>query len=517
METTMNEVTPEEIETLAKEASVADVKLGMVIYTDGGARPNPGYAGWGMHGYYFKCEKPKKGSGCPDHLLTDKGYIPTEKLSLEIGGDANQKRREEITNEVTPISYVDAYGSFTGDVSNNVAELFALENAFMYALEYKIDFLQIHADSEYVRKCYKHALDHWATNGWMLRDKETPVANVSYWQRVKALRDRLRQRGVEITIDHIEAHSDHFGNELADKYATTGRTASEHHTLINSIKTSPAEGYWKSTVERHPMLNLPKMIFNSNQKYVEKGVYYLSNHNRPIDLIGKRISDGAFAVVRLKEPSVAIETVREHQFKLSGTLDTLVSAKLDQLFSYSTYRHITMHGEHALQRFKNTRHLCDLSSQPVTEELTEPKIAIRAAEELSYLCEKLDKFLAGNSSLTVTDLTPILYETTESTSKKGVVTKEIKLKPQFGVGYAALQIDANYAFDGVAKSAPLTLTLGLDLPDRNALKRLENSQPKISLITWSDVVDAFRYATVVQADGDVGIWAGVYSNLRFIT
>ena len=29
-------------------------KYGVVIYSDGGARPNPGYGGWGIHGYLYK-------------------------------------------------------------------------------------------------------------------------------------------------------------------------------------------------------------------------------------------------------------------------------------------------------------------------------------------------------------------------------------------------------------------------------------------------------------------------------
>jgi hypothetical protein len=49
---------------------------GMVIYCDGGARPNPGNIGWGNHGFIYSTQEPKKGSGNLTHILTASGYIP---------------------------------------------------------------------------------------------------------------------------------------------------------------------------------------------------------------------------------------------------------------------------------------------------------------------------------------------------------------------------------------------------------------------------------------------------------
>ena len=46
---------------------------GAVVYSDGGARPNPGRMGWGAHGYIFETRKPTKGHGLDKHILTAKG------------------------------------------------------------------------------------------------------------------------------------------------------------------------------------------------------------------------------------------------------------------------------------------------------------------------------------------------------------------------------------------------------------------------------------------------------------
>ena len=48
--------------------------IGMVLYTDGGCRPNPGFGGWGVHGYEFEMSKSTKGIGHPTHVSTAAGY-----------------------------------------------------------------------------------------------------------------------------------------------------------------------------------------------------------------------------------------------------------------------------------------------------------------------------------------------------------------------------------------------------------------------------------------------------------
>ena len=57
---------------------------GIIYYTDGGVRPtNPGHAGYGFHGYTYKVEELKKGTGCPNYNLTANGYI--EKAASKTG------------------------------------------------------------------------------------------------------------------------------------------------------------------------------------------------------------------------------------------------------------------------------------------------------------------------------------------------------------------------------------------------------------------------------------------------
>jgi hypothetical protein len=62
----------------------------------------------------------------------------------------------------------------------------------------------------------------------------------------------------------------------------------------------------------------------------------------------------------------------------------------------------------------------------------------------------------------------------------------------------------------------LSIMLGIDLLDRNSLKRLETHDPKITLLTWRPDDLYFSYATIVKTKTCIGIWSGVFTNQRII-
>ena len=507
--------------------AVVPTTQGIILYTDGGCRPNPGFGGWGMHGYMYSKEAPvKKIPGNPDYVPTGNGYISKSDANLQMGAAGAEERRAYDRNiEVTPIHYIDGYGSFGHAISNNVAELEATINGLRYSANYDINDVQIYTDSEYVRKGLESWCDMWAKNNWLKQDL-TPPANVETWKELVATRDVLSSRGVNVKINWVRSHtdknSDHadiLGNILADKLATVGVMASRGGRVINSIDSTTAEGYWKYSVDRHPMLANRRMYFNTMKEYLRPGEYYLGDHGKEDDLLGKRISDGAYCVIQLAAPDPVLETLRNHQSVLAGGTDTIMMVRLDHLYRPDTHKEIMTYGALAMTQSSPYRmDLECLDKQPLTREFRPPRLAMRAVEAVSDLAEKLASFLGGNTTIIVTDLTAILYETTAKIGKKAETITSMKLKAEYVVGYSALAVEANYvAPEGVVKAVPVTLTLGLDLLDRNALKRLEDTHPKVSLITWLEAPNVFRYATVIQSGDDKGIWAGVYSNLRVVT
>jgi ribonuclease HI len=491
---------------------------GMMIYADGSAAPtNPGPSGWGIHGYLYHETKPKKGSGNSSWNLTPTGYIakndPTQKGSF---------------GDITPIHYVDGYGALPGIGTNNLGELAGAIAAMQHAQNYQIAQLQIRTDSEYVRKNANERLERWEKNGW-ITSSGMPPANLEHWQTFLKIRRELTNKGVDVKFDWVKGHSSHIGNDLADKLANIGSLTASQGEVRAEINTKVADGYWNYDNEKHPFISLPRCYFNTMPGYQVRGEYYLGNHGKEDDMLGKRMADGCYAVVRLKKAEEAIETVRNYSSQLAEGLDTIVMIRLDQLYSANTHEEVLSYGRLAMPRAKSYKldlNCLDIDPsirnerKPLTRHMEPARLAMRAVEWLSDLIERLDHYQKRDANafdFVCTDLTPILYETKEKPNgKKGDIVLTTELREQFGVGFAKLEVQANYQVEGGVAQVPVTLVLGMDLLHRNSLKRLEKMAPKVTLITWLESPRAFRYATVIEVGEDIGIWASVYSNLRVV-
>jgi ribonuclease HI len=521
-----------------KEVAVKEEpKKGLIIYTDGGCRPkNPGNAGWGIHGYLYDAVKPKKGSGLGDHFLTNHGYLSREDAGkrtltfVEYTTDvfmAAIKNSKTDLLEVTPTYYVNGFGSFLSEQTNNVAELTATIEGLKFALEHGVDVVEVWTDSEYVRRGVEDWLPGWIRNNF-IRPDLTEVKNKKEWQELLSIREQLKNRGTHVQVRWIRSHMDSMGNTEADHAATAGVIQSMRNRSgfnkdaqqYSSVSTEKAEGYWKYDSERHPFIALPRMYFNTKEEYMREGEYYFGTHGKDDDHVGKRISDGAYSVVILKEKDHVLEMVRSFCCRYAEDGDNIMFARLDQLYNPTIHRELTLFNDNAMVPVKNTSRgrlsLETTGAVPLVDHVDPPLLAYRAVDCVTEMLGNLQQFLANDPRLVRTDITDILYETVEKPTKKGTESF-LQLKAEYNVGFASLNVVANYQLDDSVQTAPVTLTLGIDLLTRNSLKRLETTSPKVTLITWAESADAFRYATVIQSGEDVGIWAGYYSNLRIVS
>jgi ribonuclease HI len=139
---------------------------GVVIYTDGACKGNPGPGGWGA-------------------LLQAGG---TEKELL--GGE--------------PLT------------TNNRMELMAVIQA-LTALKRPCE-VNLYLDSEYVRKGITEWIHGWKAKGWRTASKQ-PVKNVELWQQLDVL---VHQAGHRISWHWVKGHAGDIGNERADALANRG-------------------------------------------------------------------------------------------------------------------------------------------------------------------------------------------------------------------------------------------------------------------------------------------------------
>lgn len=480
---------------------------GLICYTDGGSRPNGSYVGWGFHGYTYSEEKPKKGAGILTHFPTASGYVAkSEKDTLSIP-------------EVKPIQYFDGYGSQQEFGTNNLAELLAINLATTKALDLDIKKLLIRTDSEYIRKGVNDWSHNWVRNNWKKADGSV-VPNSNKWISLLKNIGDLKNKNVEFKVEWVKGHSDRdnsrpdvYGNIVADRLATVGVIGSINGESMEHVTIKNAEGYWKSTVEKNPLIDHKRLYFNTLDESSVPGEYYLGNHGRDDDMLGKKMADGTYSVIKLKEKDPIIELIKDYHTSMSGHLDTIVMIRLDCLFKQLTYEYIENYGKNALVRKKRDRlDLYTLNDEPLTREIRPPKLAMRAIDALSSLKAILYNYIEGNvSEYSLIDLTDHFYEKVEIVKPKSTTIK-CSLKKEFGSGILSLPL----AITVEDKEVPVILTLGVDCPSRNSLKAMEDNEPKITLITWKEALGVLRYCTIVENNTGVGIWAGVYSNIVFI-
>ena len=140
---------------------------GIVIYTDGACKGNPGPGGWGA--------------------------------LLRFG----ERERELFGGE--PLT------------TNNRMELTAVIRA-LEALNRTCD-IDVYTDSQYVKQGIETWIHGWKRNGWKTSDRK-PVKNAELWRELDALAQQHH-----IRWHWVKGHADNAGNVRADELANRGVTA----------------------------------------------------------------------------------------------------------------------------------------------------------------------------------------------------------------------------------------------------------------------------------------------------
>lgn len=498
-------------------------QMGAFFYTDGAANPtNPGNTGYSYHGCLYKFIDVKQGSGNPTHRLTNYGYRlknrepdtdGTEDITVV---DCDEDGSPRDIKEVVPHTYFDAVGSQIEPNSNQYAELMAMSMAMEKACECDIVQAAFITDSEYVRIGVLEHLQNWIERGWTRRDG-SPITNQPLWKNLYRYYNTLRVRGVRVTIDWVPGHhnglNNSYGNLIADVLAVVGSRRSAYREGKIECKISEPQGYWKTEVERNPFIYNRRMYFNTLPESQIKGEYLLGEHGTDDAMLGKRLPDGAYSVVQLSESCPMLEYLRLVQSNLSNNADTMVMARLDALFSPEIFKYISDYGNAYLEPTRShlKRELSTVKKIPITKDLNPPLIAARAMDALSELKTILNSFKDGTlDGFTINDATDQIYDIVE-TKKKDKVVRKVEIKKALADA-AWVEVPVTVKLASGEYKPTIKINLGLDIPNRNALKKMESSDTKVLVITWAVAADVFKYATIIHNQSDYGIWAGYYSN-----
>jgi ribonuclease HI len=532
-----------------KEAVVAfESRKGLTLYTDAGTRPNPGFGGCGIHGYHYNTQPATKGIGLGSIVASTAGYYDKNASLSKPGsgidgtGESLESRSLLITPTssldfhehflqgvpcaVTVTDFVDGSTTMDGIVTNNESEVSAVLHAMEYALEHKPDYLHIITDSRYALNGTTKWMHNWNRNHWR-RDDGSDIGNLSTWIKVYETWNKLFDSGVHVNMSWIRGHSGETGNERADVQASVGVFQASKGKPSKQFTTVEANGYWNADDARHPFINHRFCYFNTRPDATTPGVYYQGNKGKDEELVGNRSGDAAYSVIRLETPDPLIEVIRKSQAHYSQNADSLFMAHLGNIFTPMVRWLLNQYGEDAFippSGYRTDLVLVDEPSTLVSREFKPPRIAMRSVEELEKLARRLDQWEDGSTELHATDLTELFYDITQVLPKKvkkddpaPVPEQKFTLKSEFTVGTSSQRAKVRHPFQkGEDDLLEVTLTMGIDILDRNSLKRLEDLKPRVYVISWAESEQVFRYATVIQAGNSKGIWAGVYSNLRIL-
>lgn len=486
------------------------VELGIVLYTDGSCKPSRGIGGWGIHGYTYNLLSTKEPVGKKINATTNLGYYDGETIQA----------KAELTT-VAPLNYIDAWAPIAGETTNNVAELTAAMNGLKLIREKDARKAILLSDSQYVIKGLNEWSVKWQRNNW-IRDDGTEVPNKELWTTFIDEHRTLKEDGFELRLDWVRGHNGNLGNELSDYNSNRGQLLGRKGIEEVTYHWQDSKGYWNPKVEYNRMFSHPRWYFSTNAPnsgIAKDGrfIYYCGDHGaaKDNDLLGKAVSDHSYSVLFLKEPEPVLAIVQQAQNQINPTMFDIVVGYLNKIFSQSTYHEISTWGDRfLLQAVPQHKDLYCIDEQPVTWVARPPRLAYRAVEYLNVLEATLEGFIVPETSLrelTKTDITHYFYE--QETVKNKLVTK---LKSNITSALKSIAVDGQYNIKGQLSTASVQLTFALDLPNRNTLSALMARNPKVWLVTHKESESGFRYAVVIEAGEDLGIWSSVHSNLKII-
>lgn len=359
------------------------VTQGIVLYTDGSARPNPGFTGYGVHGYKYRNEPSKRGLGLQKVEATASGY--------SMGITQSDKKLPS----VTVLEYYDMLGSDRNSNTNNGAEIDALIQALKTLDLSDTQHLTVYTDSDYLRRGLIEWVPIWSSKHWRRADGTT-INNCDKWMTLSYLVDNIKAKGVDFQIYWVKGHNGDIGNSIADKLAVIGTMHSCNGLYKNYCTISEPTGYWKNTAVKDPLIGFKRLYFNSSADYNKPGHYYLVEPGGDEKQIGGRLPEASYCVLRLKNPDSVIETIRDYQHIVSNDINSIMIMRLDKVYSRDTYKYLAEHGQYALvQNTKGTIGLNFVDNEPVTLERNPAGLSLRAIEIYGFLDEILNKYTNG--------------------------------------------------------------------------------------------------------------------------
>lgn len=493
-----------------------------VVYTDGSANPNPGYYGSGAHGYIYTIKNiGKKTSDKPNkYLLSTLGYLELTELAKykELTSDEIKeildKKDSDLTTiknmlvnehryaEVIPDYYVNAYYSYSGIGTNNVAEVLAFINITNQLVNEDLNLteIMIKTDSTYLIHIFNTVLKD---DSWM----NTVDTNVDYWHQIRALVNMLKDKDITIKLIKVLGHSTAIGNNLADRMAFVARNNASLNNVSSNFKLTPGKKYWNSDADRHTFLKFKQLFFTNNlRETINEKFYSIMEYKKEED-VGKKSHEALFGLVILNEaPSLIEDTIKAYQTNLN-TLSIISTLDLNALYAQTTRHYHELYNNYIYNFNKRNTTLMALGEIPIVYSIVPSGLANQALDRMMLLYDIIKEYRIKDSE----KVTRTFIDVTDKFYLKEPKNKVTTLLPKDTANFS-LTVTVN----DIELFVPIEL--GKDCPSRNQFKQIEKDDVSVHLVIKQASEFAYNYYILVEmkATNDIGVFCNFYGNLLLL-
>jgi ribonuclease HI len=317
-----------------------------------------------------------------------------------------------LTDTVTPLAYLDAWGWIEDTPTNNVAELQAMIEAYKYLTENPVDNVLILSDSQYVKNGLQKWVKNWKRNDWIKPDGE-PVANRGLWETFLEWEEKIKALGLKVKVDWVKGHSGNVGNDIVDNNAKTGSGGRQRYHLQHS----DVQGYHNPKVQSNDLMLKKWLVFDmaaGTQQPDGYHYYHMFNlggmngyghkkedslrqrHSKTATLFGRRISDATFAVMRTPTPVDDLDRIISlHQQAHQQDIVELGLACLDVVYKPTVQQRLETHGAGSLIKVDSNRSLITASDELVSITINPPYMANEGATLFGMIQKRFVDFLEG--------------------------------------------------------------------------------------------------------------------------
>lgn len=440
------------------------------IYTDGGARPNPGNGGWGFCAIVNDKEEYHGFGGC--------GILAT----------------------------------------NNTAELVAVLEAVRFAVSKEWPEVIIHTDSKNTQRAFNN-LNNYAKNGYRRQDGE-PLKNQ---QTYIELYELLKDSGCKVTVEWVKGHSGVHGNEVADKLALRGifcqmnGDSGTHVEHVDVTRKTPKAS--EMPEDLHPLLTGKRLYFKTNlsgklgencwlyasltypkynvdKKRIPNKIDRMKMENK---MAGMRDADNHYGILLTKNAIGVLEELKGHFDNLFHTRQAPCLIFLDQL----RYKAHWLELNKSVGRYVGFKQnvLINSHSAPFGYVVDPPRKIFSNDKWVDFAIALYDRMKSGDKSLELVDITEEIFQKEE----KGKKVKKVIWKVNDNIKSTDLAVYINHK-DEDGREFNVQLNLGVDIPRRDQLARMTKAfetPPKATLILWDIDVISYRCGIIMEVDGDV--------------